>query len=252
MLRGGVAILSWVHTFWKQCANPARLFSPLFRRTRTPRIWACPHLRGRGLSRQQERWRGSDGGWNEYVLISTVAVDSLSIVPACISLWRAHISKYVCLCILERFLTDSRPQKYTPELWQGHLWAFQCLLSTSPNWSHALLAPNMGWRTGGRWLPYCLTSEVPLLVALYSFLHTHTHTHTPPACPPTISPFSSSMLSSPAVLIHWPSQELSYPSGKAWLQLGRQRGGGVEGRKGSNGERGKLRKRNVDEGVCSK
>lgn len=47
----GAAILSWVHTFWRQWANPARLFSLLFRRTRTPRIWACPHLRGGGLSR---------------------------------------------------------------------------------------------------------------------------------------------------------------------------------------------------------
>ena len=47
----GAAILSWVHTFWRQWTNPARLFSLLFRRTRTPRIWACPHLRGGGLSR---------------------------------------------------------------------------------------------------------------------------------------------------------------------------------------------------------
>ncbi len=66
----GAAILSWVHTFWSQWANPARLFRLLFRRTRTPRIWACPHLRGGGLSRQQERWRGCDGGWSEYVFIT--------------------------------------------------------------------------------------------------------------------------------------------------------------------------------------
>lgn len=44
--------------------------------------------------------------------------------------------------------------------------------------------------------------------------------------------FPFSMLSSPAVLIHWPSQELSYPSGQAQLQLGGDGvGGGVKERK---------------------
>lgn len=105
----------------------------------------------------------------------------------------------MCMCayvVLEGFLSHSHPWKYTPELWQGHLWAFQSLLSTSSNWSHALLVPNMGWRTGGRWLAHCVRNEVPLLVVLHS-LYTHPHTYTPPplACPPTISP-SPPLLSS--------------------------------------------------------
>lgn len=83
------------------------------------------------------------------------------------------------MCALLNFeglLSNPHPQKYTPELRQGHLWAFQSLLSTNPNWSHALLVPNMRWRTGGRWLPHCLRSKVPLLKASH-FLHTHTPTH---------------------------------------------------------------------------
>lgn len=141
---------------------------------------------------------------------------------------------------LEGFLSYSYPRNYTPEHWQGHLWAFQSLLSTNSNWSHALLVPNMGWRTGGRWLAHCLKNEVPLLVVLLS-LYTHTThatsgmpTHYFPFSP--FSPFPSSMLSSPAVLIHQPSQELSYPSGQTRLQLGRERDGGMEGRKRRNGK----------------
>lgn len=157
---------------------------------------------------------------------------------------------------LEGFLSDSHPEKYTPELWQGHLWAFQSILSTSPNWSHALLVPNMGWRTGGRWLAHCLRNEVPLLVALHSLnthTHKHPHTHTTSGMPThhlPLSPFPplpSSMLSSPAVLIHRPSQELSYPSGQARLQLRGERDGGVERRKRRKGKMGRLRRR--DEGV---
>lgn len=82
-------------------------------------------------------------------------------------------------------------------------------------------------------------------------LLTHTHTHSTSGMPThhlLFSPLPSSMLSSPAVLIHRPSQELSYPSGQARLQLGGERDGGVEGRKRTNGKRGRLRKR--DEGVC--
>ncbi|CAF97078.1 unnamed protein product [Tetraodon nigroviridis] len=53
--------------------------------------------------------------------------------------------------------------------------------------------------------------------------------------------FPFSMLSSPAVLIHWPSQELSYPSGQAQLQLG---GDGVGGeRKKEMATRARLRDR---------
>ena len=91
--------------------------------------------------------------------------------------------------------------------------------------------------------------------SLLKHTHTSTQAHTPPlACPPTISPlfspFSplpSSMLSSPTVLIHRPSQELSYPSGQARFQLGGERDGGVEGGKMRNGKRAGLRQR--DEGV---
>lgn len=84
-----------------------------------------------------------------------------------------------------------------------------------------------------------LTSGSPLLI------HTHTThatsgmpTHYFPFSP--FSPFPSSMLSSPAVLIRQPSQEPSYPSGQTRLQLGRERDGGVGARKGN----GKSRKEN--------
>ncbi len=67
--------------------------------------------------------------------------------------------------------------------------------------------------------------------------HAHPHMHTlhlvhalgVPAHHLPFSPFSllpSTMLSSPAVLIHRPSQELSYPSGQVRLQLGGERDGG--------------------------
>lgn len=76
-------------------------------------------------------------------------------------------------------------------------------------------------------------------------IRTHIHTQSTSGMPThhlpffPFSPLPSSMLSSPAVLIHRPSQELRYPSGQAQLQLGGERDVGAEGwKRGEDGERG--------------
>lgn len=80
---------------------------------------------------------------------------------------------------------------------------------------------------------------------------THTHTHSTSGMPTHHHPFSPlpySMCSSPAVLIHWPSQELSFPSGQAQLQLGGERDGGIEGRKKE--EKGEEGETEIEEWGC--
>lgn len=109
----------------------------------------------------------------------------LADVRGCISLLEST-HKSVCVCVFTGGFSGCYPQKYRPELWQGHLWAFQSILSTNPNWSHALLVPNMRWRTGGSWI-----------TSLNTRTHTSTHTiHLWHAHPPSplLSLFSSPLL----------------------------------------------------------